>query len=65
MTTSEKAPEGYIWICAASGKTSPTRDGWDGDKFVGERGWDVSCFMGAQLVTQEFANKCRNDAHGN
>jgi hypothetical protein len=36
------APAGTVWVCAACGKTAR-------DRFEGERGWDVSCFMNAVL----------------
>lgn len=44
----ERASAGYVWQCIC-GKTSPTKSGWDTidgkDTFVGERGWDISCFL--------------------
>lgn len=39
------APDGYVWVCAACGKTSPERTG-RGSQY----GWDVSCFLNAVLV---------------
>lgn len=40
------APPGHIWICQGCGKKSKHRRGDHG----AEPGWDVSCFLHAQLV---------------
>lgn len=47
------APEGYIWICLACGKTSKSKYGFDQDhKPVAMRGWDVSCSLNSQLFLE-------------
>lgn len=45
------APDGQIYVCGACGKTSKTRTGWSSDDelFVGQHGWDASCFLNAVL----------------
>lgn len=46
----EPAPEGTVYVCAACGKTSPTRSGYDGTgKRVAPGRWDSSCFLHAVL----------------
>ncbi len=42
------APEGYAWRCVHCGR-------WALDRLNGhpdQPGWDVSCFLNAQLITQ-------------
>jgi hypothetical protein len=51
-STSVKAPEGQVWYCPMCGKSSPTHDGLEDNKFVGEKGWDVSCFIHSYLVNE-------------
>lgn len=46
----KRAPDGYIYLCGACGKTSPTQSGWEKDVFVGQRGWDASCMLNCDLV---------------
>lgn len=44
------APEGAIYVCAACGKTSPTRYGFDDqNRHVSQPGWDESCMLHAIL----------------
>lgn len=46
----DPAPMGYIFVCLACGKTSPTRYGFDGhNRNVAQHGWDESCMLNAQL----------------
>lgn len=44
------APDGYVWVCAACGKTSMERTG---NHSNADYGWDASCFLNAVLVKQE------------
>jgi hypothetical protein len=64
-STSVRAPEGQVWFCPMCGKSSPTQDGWEGNNFVGERGWDVSCFIHSYLIPIEVLNRSRKEQHGN
>ena len=60
------APEGMIYVCTACGKTSPTKSGWDcNDNFVGQKGWDVSCFLNSSLFTLKELEELRKENHGN
>lgn len=44
------APEGYLYVCLACGKTSPTRYGFDArNKNVAMSGWDESCSCNAEM----------------
>jgi hypothetical protein len=52
-----KAPDGWVWVCGACGKTSLTHYG------IGNKnGWDESCMMNAYLLeTGALADpKCTN-----
>ena len=56
----KEAPEGYIYVCAACGKQSPTRSGWNKDnKYVAERGWDSSCFLHSVIQEKVVADYIR------
>lgn len=50
MTGYDLAPDSQVWVCAACGKTSRSRYGFDvnGDR-VASGGWDESCMMNAVL----------------
>jgi hypothetical protein len=43
------APEGQVWVCAACGKTSPTK----APTRDSTPGWDEACMMGAVLCYAE------------
>ena len=47
----DMAPEGQIYVCAACGKTSHNRAGFDrsSGRGVAERHWDESCMLHAVL----------------
>ena len=48
----ELAPHGKVWVCQACGKRSRTRYGFDTKKNrVCDHGWDESCMMNCELVT--------------
>ena len=48
----ELAPRGKVWVCQACGKRSRTRYGFDAEKNrVCDHGWDESCMMNAELIT--------------
>jgi hypothetical protein len=50
----ETLPSHLIWVCAACGKTSPTRSGFDSNKKrVSDHGWDESCFLNAVLCKKD------------
>jgi hypothetical protein len=42
------APEGFVWMCAACGKRSRDRYGFQRL----DRGYDVSCALNAELVLE-------------
>lgn len=44
------APEGFIYVCHACGKTSKDRYGYN-KKYPGETsyGWDASCYMYSKM----------------
>lgn len=51
------APDGQVWVCAACGKTSPTKYGFDADeKRVVTNGWDESCMLNSVLCFTEKKN---------
>lgn len=50
----EPVPEDLVWVCAACGKTSRTRFGFDKDnKRVCSGGWDESCMLNSVLCLNE------------
>ena len=49
------APEGYIWVCMACGKTSKTHYGFDENRnTVSMRGWDESCMLNSEMTPEEL-----------
>lgn len=50
MSKNRMAPEGFIWVCAACGKTAQDRYGLNG---IHSRGWDESCMLNAVLRPTE------------
>lgn len=56
------AQDGQVWICAACGKTSRTKYGFDDDdRWVADRGWDESCMLNAVLV---YADSIQRNERG-
>lgn len=45
-----QAPDGYLWVCLACGKTNTHRyPGWG----EGSLGWDESCMLNARLFATD------------
>lgn len=55
LVGTDMPPQGTIFICAACGKRSRTRFGFDGQNLrVGpSQGWDESCMLNAVLVQED------------
>ena len=47
--TDRFAPEGYLWVCVACGKTAKDRYGIEGTKSAG---WDASCMLNSVLAKE-------------
>ena len=49
------APDGYIWVCMACGKTSKTQYGFDDSgNEVSMQGWDESCMLNSELIKEDL-----------
>ena len=53
LNGTDLAPEGHIYVCAACGKTSKSRYGFDDhDRSVASHGWDESCMLNCALFRE-------------
>lgn len=53
----ELAPHGKVYVCQACGKRSRTRFGFDTEKNrVSDHGWDESCMLNCELMTDGGVN---------
>lgn len=55
------APEGQVWVCAACGKKSRTRSGFDsqGKRTAIDNTWDESCMLNAVLCYERKLNETK------
>lgn len=54
----KRAPKGHVYVCAACGKTSRWKYGFDhSGKNDASHGWDESCAMHAELVAEDTISR--------
>lgn len=57
VNTPRLAPEGYIWVCTACGKTA--KDKYSTAKDSTPVGWDGACVLNSLLVAEQHIGRSR------